>query len=92
MPTRFWGSRAHISNICVTQIPNRTFATPYVSTPFLSHARSYMGDVSEEDGEVRGILVASGFDAKAKTASRMVPSLILRKYDVRFTFLDPWDA
>ena len=34
---------------------------------------SYMGDVSEEDGDVRGILVASGFDAKAKTASRMVP-------------------
>ena len=53
---------------------------------------SYMGDVSEEDGDVRGILVASGFDAKAKTASRMVPSLILRQYDVRFTFLDPWDA
>ena len=53
---------------------------------------SYMGDVSEEDGDVRGILVASGFDAKAKTASRMVPSLTLRKYDVRFTFLDPWDA
>ena len=53
---------------------------------------SYMGDVSEEDGDVRGILVASGFDAKAKTASRMVPSLILRKYDVRFAFSDPWDA
>ena len=50
---------------------------------------SYMGDVSEEDGDVRGILVASGFDAKAKTASRMVPSLILRKYDVRFEFSDP---
>ena len=50
---------------------------------------SYMGDVSEEDGDVRGILVASGFDAKAKTAARMVPSLILRKYDVRFTFSDP---
>ena len=53
---------------------------------------SYMGDVSEQDGDVRGILVASGFDAKAKTASRMVPSLILRKYDVRFAFSDPWDA
>ena len=53
---------------------------------------SYMGDVSEEDGDVRGILVASGFDAKAKTASRMVPSLILRKYDVQFAFSDPWDA
>ena len=53
---------------------------------------SYMGDVSEEVGDVRGILVASGFDAKAKAASRMVPSLILRKYDVRFEFSEPWDA
>ena len=50
---------------------------------------SYMGDVSEEDGAVRGILVASRFDAKAKTATRMVPSLTLRKYEVRFTFSDP---
>ena len=50
---------------------------------------SYMGDVSEEDGAVRGILVAGGFDAKAKTATRMVPFLILRKYDVRFTFSEP---
>ncbi len=41
MPTRFLGSRAHSSDLCVPQIPNRTFATPYVSTPFLSHARSY---------------------------------------------------
>ena len=53
---------------------------------------SYMGDVSEQDGDVRGILVASGFDAKAKAASRMVPSLILRKYSVQFAFSDPWDA
>ena len=28
------------SDLCVTYIPNRTFAKPYVSTPFLSHARS----------------------------------------------------
>ena len=40
MPTRFWGARTHNSDICVTQIPNMTFATPYVSRPFLSHARS----------------------------------------------------
>lgn len=51
---------------------------------------SYMGDVSaeEESGKVRGILVASNFDAKAKAAARMVPSLILRKYSVRFLFSD----
>jgi hypothetical protein len=51
---------------------------------------SYMGDVAaeEESGHVRGILVASNFDAKAKAAARMVPTLILRKYSVRFLFSD----
>lgn len=51
---------------------------------------SYMGDVAteEEGGRVRGILVASDFDAKAKAAARMVPTLLLRKYSVRFTFSD----
>jgi hypothetical protein len=51
---------------------------------------SYMGDVAaeEESGKVRGILVASNFDAKAKAAARMVPNLILRKYSVRFLFSD----
>jgi len=48
---------------------------------------SYMGDVAAEDGgSVRGILVASDFDHKAKAATRMVPNLILRKYSIRFTF------
>lgn len=51
---------------------------------------SYMGDVATEDEgrQVRGILVAGDFDAKAKSAARMVPSLVLRKYSVRFTFSD----
>ena len=51
---------------------------------------SYMGDVAaeEENGKVRGILVASSFDAKAKAAARMVPSLMLRRYSVRFLFSD----
>ena len=51
---------------------------------------SYMGDVAtEEDGTtVRGVLVASEFDARAKAAARMVPNLILRKYSVRFAFSD----
>jgi hypothetical protein len=51
---------------------------------------SYMGDVAsdEDSGKVRGILVASEFDAKARAAARMVPSLILRKYSVRFLFSD----
>ena len=51
---------------------------------------SYMGDVAaeEENIKVRGILVASDFDSKAKAAARMVPYLVLRKYNVRFNFLD----
>jgi hypothetical protein len=51
---------------------------------------SYMGDVAGEDehNHVRGILVASDFDAKAKAAARMVPTLILRKYNVQFSFSD----
>ena len=50
---------------------------------------SYMGDVAEEEqGAVRGILVAHAFDAKAKAAARMVPSLSLRSYAVKFSFGD----
>lgn len=50
---------------------------------------SYMGDIAtEEGGKVRGILVASDFDGKAKAAARMVPNLILRRYSVKFTFSD----
>ena len=33
-------ARADNSDFCVTRITNRTFATPYDSTPFRSHARS----------------------------------------------------
>ncbi len=51
---------------------------------------SYMGDImaEKEDGMVRGILVASEFDARSKAAARVIPNLILRKYSVRFTFSD----
>jgi hypothetical protein len=51
---------------------------------------SYMGDVSaeEESSNVRGILIASDFDSKAKAAARIVPSLQLRRYNVKFTFSD----
>ena len=49
---------------------------------------SYMGDIKAEEPErtVRGILVASSFDGKAKSAARMVPSLSLCSYGVRFQF------
>lgn len=51
---------------------------------------SYMGDVAMEEAgtPVRGILVASEFDAKAKAAARVIPTLALRRYSVRFTFAD----
>lgn len=46
---------------------------------------SYMGDLQEDEGgPVRGILVAHDFTEKARAAARMVPSLTLRKYAVRF--------
>ena len=49
-----------------------------------------MGDIAVEDeaNRVRGILVASEFDAKAKSAARMVPDLVLRRYSVKFEFSD----
>ena len=48
---------------------------------------SYMGDVAaEETNQVRGILVAGDFDNKARAAARVVPSLSLRSYRVRFEF------
>ena len=49
---------------------------------------SYMGDVTmdDPDSKVRGILVASDFDRKAKAAARVVPSLALHAYKVRFQF------
>ena len=51
---------------------------------------SYMGDVAdeEENDKVRGILICADFDSKAKAAARMVPTLILRRYSVRFLFSD----
>lgn len=51
---------------------------------------SYMGDIADEEeaADVRGILVAHDFDAKARAAARMVPNLTLRKYAVKFAFLD----
>jgi hypothetical protein len=49
---------------------------------------SYMGDVitEESSANVRGILVASDFDSKAKAAARVIPNLALKKYSVRFSF------
>jgi endonuclease NucS-like protein len=56
----------------------------------VSQILSYMGDVSAEDPttSVRGILVASAFDAKTLAAARMVPNLSLKSYSVRFQFDD----
>ena len=50
---------------------------------------TYMGDIADEEpGEnVRGILVAGDFDKKACAAARVVPTLSLRSYRVRFEFM-----
>jgi RecB family endonuclease NucS len=54
---------------------------------------SYMGDIAMEDTgvDVRGILVASDFDKKARAAARMVPRLVLRRYAIHFQFSDAQD-
>lgn len=49
----------------------------------------YMGDLQEEEGRpVRGILVAHDFDQRAKSAAKVVPSLVLKKYSIEFKFMD----
>ena len=53
---------------------------------------SYMGDIAaEESAQVRGVLVAGDFDKKARAAARVVTSLALRSYRVKFEFADAGD-
>lgn len=49
---------------------------------------SYMGSVMDEDGrdDVRGILIASDFDLKARAAAKAVPNLTLMRYQFSFQF------
>ncbi len=49
---------------------------------------SYIGSVMDEEGidEVRGILVASDFDRKARAVARVIPSLSLVRYQFSFKF------
>ena len=53
----------------------------------VSQIAAYMGCLSEEEsGEVKGILVAHDFSAKAVYAARVIPNLSLRRYGFVFTF------
>ncbi len=48
---------------------------------------AYMGDIQSETGTpVRGILVAPGFDSRAISAARVVPTLELHTYAFTFAF------
>lgn len=49
---------------------------------------SYIGSLMEEEGtdQVRGILVASEFDRKARAAAKVVPNLTLMRYKFSFQF------
>jgi hypothetical protein len=49
---------------------------------------SYIGSVMEEEGidNVRGILIASEFDRKARAAAKVVPNLTLMRYQFSFQF------
>ena len=48
----------------------------------------YMGDLSDEESPslVRGILIAHSFDQRARSAAKMVPTLRLLTYSIRFDF------
>lgn len=60
------------------------------SAPDIAQILAYMGAVAEADKKpVRGILVANDFHKKAILASRTVPTLLLKKYTIRFTFEAP---
>jgi len=50
---------------------------------------SYIGSVIEEEGtdQVRGILIASEFDRKARAAAKVVPNLTLMRYQFSFQFI-----
>ena len=49
---------------------------------------SYMGSVMDEEGrdDIRGILVASEFDKKARAAAKVIPALTLMRYQFSFQF------
>ncbi|MCL1077285.1 DUF91 domain-containing protein [Parashewanella spongiae] len=51
---------------------------------------SYIGSVMDEEerDDVRGILIASKFDKKAKAAARVIPSLTLMTYQFSFSFFE----
>jgi hypothetical protein len=50
---------------------------------------SYMGSVTEEENrdDIRGILVASEFDKKARAAAKVIPTLTLIRYKFSFQFI-----
>ena len=49
---------------------------------------SYMGSVMDEEDrdDIRGILVASEFDKKARAAAKVIPTLTLMRYQFSFHF------
>ena len=47
---------------------------------------SYIGDLYEENGQVRGILIAQDFDQGARSAARAAKQLKLIRYNFKFYF------
>lgn len=57
------------------------------SSKAVAQILGYMGAYMDETGQdVRGILIASDFQAKAELSARPVPNLSLRRYRYRFEF------
>jgi hypothetical protein len=52
----------------------------------LGQILSYMGDLMDEEEQVRGILGAQSFTARAISAARKVPDVQLIQYGFQFTF------
>jgi RecB family endonuclease NucS len=53
----------------------------------IAQTLAYMSCIAEETQQtVRGIIVASDFDARVALAARAVPNLTLRRYKYRFDF------
>jgi hypothetical protein len=53
---------------------------------------SYMGDLLDEEEQVRGIIVARSFTTRAISAARSVPTIQLIQYGFQFNFEPIWPS
>ncbi|QEG25161.1 endonuclease NucS domain-containing protein [Mariniblastus fucicola] len=79
-------------DICATDADGKTVVielkTGVAGQRAVAQVLSYIGSVMDEEdvGDVRGMLVASDFDRKARAAAKVVPALTLIRYQFSFQF------